>query len=83
MCCILRCLEASGAAEGWKCECLKDLGSGKLNVSYSTVSGGSWEVSAVAKVGSMGDAAWRKSTANYGALAKVGSMGDADWRDLA
>jgi len=59
-------------AEGWRCECLKDLGSEKLNVSYSTVSGGSWEVSVPAKVGSMGDAAWRKSTANYGVPAKVG-----------
>ena len=62
MCRILRCLEAPGAAEGWKCECLKDLGSGKLSVSYSTVSGGSWDVSAVAKVGNMGDAAWRIGT---------------------
>ena len=44
MCRILRCLEAPGAAEGWKCECLEDPGSGKLNVSYSTVSGGSREV---------------------------------------
>ena len=67
-----------GWLDAWKCECLEDLGSGKPSVSYSTVSGGSWEVSAVAKVGSMGDAAWRKSTANYGVLAKVGSMGDAD-----
>ena len=72
MCRILRCPEAPGVAEGWRCECLEDLGSGKLNVSYSTVSGGSWEVSVPAKVGSMGDAAWRKSTANYGVPAKVG-----------
>ena len=82
MCRILRCLEAPGAAEGWKCECLEDLGSGNLNVQYSTVSGGSWEVSATAEAGSIGDAAWRTSTANYGVPAKVGSMGDADWREL-
>ena len=30
------------------------------------------------KVGSMGDATWRKSIVNSGVLAKVGSMGDAD-----
>ena len=61
---ILRCPEATGVAEGWKCACLEDLGFGKLNVSYSTVSGDSWGVSVPAKVGSMGDAAWRKSIAN-------------------
>ena len=72
MCSILRFPEAAGVAEGWRCECLEDLGSGKLNVSYSMVSGGSWEVSVPAKVGSMGDAAWRKSTANFGVPAKVG-----------
>ena len=60
MCRILRCPEAPGGAEGWRCECLEDLGSGKLNVSYSTVSGSSWEISFPAKVGRMGDAAWRK-----------------------
>ena len=31
-------------------ECLEDLGSGKLNVSYSTVSGGSWEVQFLTKL---------------------------------
>ena len=37
-------------------DCLEDLGSGKLSVPYSTVSGSSWAVSVPAKVGSMGDA---------------------------
>ena len=66
-----------GGVEAGSDKCLEDLSSGKLNVSYSTVSGGSWEVSAPAKVGSIGDAAWRKSIVIYGILAKVGSMGDA------
>ena len=72
MCRILRAWKPQGSLEAGNDKCLEDLGSGKLNVLYSTVSGSSWEISFPAKVGSMGDAAWRKSTANYGVPAKVG-----------
>ena len=62
MCAFYGAWKLQGSLKAGNDECLEDLGSGKLNVPYSTVSGGFWEV-------------WRLEMAN---VSRIWALGDSD-----